>query len=275
MIHQCNIVIDGETNSFPVEGEFSWGKDETLFSLQDNLISKTSWHKKGYTVIPAFSQEEFNAAKASITKNILNVLRDKNVAADESSFTLEHYHKLVTDKDKHNEIINVTREFKNEDFTFDIDKLKEKISAILGYKLSSYNKELGRSLIQVRLSRPESYDINPPHRDAYLSFYSNIINLWIPIAGCNEKSSLPILPGSHLLNEKDIYRTENKGAKINGNVYNVPCILETKEGVINMVRPNPKETEALVFTPFLIHGAAMNRNKDITRVALELRFVKA
>ena len=70
-----------------------------------------------------------------------------------------------------------------------------------------------------------------------------------------------------------MFRTETRGAKINGNVYNVPCILETSLG-FDMVRPNPKEKEALIFTPYLIHGAAFNTNKDITRVALELRFTK-
>ena len=41
-----------------------------------------------------------------------------------------------------------------------------------------------------------------------------------------------------------------------------------------MIRPNPQNTEALIFTPFLIHGAAVNKNIDITRIALELRFDK-
>ena len=38
-----------------------------------------------------------------------------------------------------------------------------------------------------------------------------------------------------------------------------------------MIRPNPKLGEALIFTPFLIHGAAVN-NSDLTRISLELRF---
>ena len=80
--------------------------------------------------------------------------------------------------------------------------------------------------------------------------------------------------GSHLIPENDILRTESKGAKINGNVYYVPCILETKTGAITMERPNPKAGEALLFTPYLIHGAADNQTKDTTRVSLELRFPK-
>lgn len=94
----------------------------------------------------------------------------------------------------------------------------------------------------------------------------------MPIEDCNKKSSLPVVPESHLLPENEILRTESKGAKINGNVYYVPCILETKDGPIQMIRPNPKEGEALLFTPFLIHGAAINQNEDDTRISLELRF---
>jgi ectoine hydroxylase-related dioxygenase (phytanoyl-CoA dioxygenase family) len=72
--------------------------------------------------------------------------------------------------------------------------------------------------------------------------------------------------------ENNILRTETKGVKINGNIYYVPCILETTNGPIRMLRPNPMQGEVLVFTPYLIHGAGVNLNNDITRVALELRF---
>ena len=83
------------------------------------------------------------------------------------------------------------------------------------------------------------------------------------------------MPSSHLIPENEILRTASKGAKINGNTYYVPCILETNKGAIKMIRPNPMEGEALIFTPFLIHGAAVNNNKDITRISLELRFPKS
>ena len=273
MINHCELKIDGKPYSLPVEGEFFWGKDELLFPTEDSLISKTSWKEKGYTIVKAFSDEELKSIKNSISKNIINILKSKDIEVDESSFDLEKYHNYVTDKEKHNEIIFKTREFKNENFDFNFETLAERFSEIVGYKLSSFNKELGTSHVQVRISRPNSYDINPPHRDGYLSYYKNILNVWIPIVGCNELSSLPVLPASHLLRENQILRTETRGAKINGNVYNVPCILETSEG-FDMVRPNPKEKEALIFTPYLIHGAAFNTNMNITRVALELRFTR-
>ena len=113
-------------------------------------------------------------------------------------------------------------------------------------------------------------DINPPHKDSYIPAYQDVINLWIPITGCNYKSSLPIYPGSHLFNENQIFRTDLRGAIVNNNIYNVPCILKTSHGKIKMIRPNPKLKDILLFTPHLIHGAAFNRSNQ-TRIALELR----
>ena len=40
-----------------------------------------------------------------------------------------------------------------------------------------------------------------------------------------------------------------------------------------MIRPNPKEGDALFFTPFLIHGAGVNLSQE-TRIGMELRFPK-
>jgi hypothetical protein len=64
MMHQCKIVIDGAPYSFPVEGDFFWGKDELLFPTPDNLISKTPWQQQGYSVMPAFSQDEFDLGES-------------------------------------------------------------------------------------------------------------------------------------------------------------------------------------------------------------------
>jgi ectoine hydroxylase-related dioxygenase (phytanoyl-CoA dioxygenase family) len=37
-------------------------------------------------------------------------------------------------------------------------------------------------------------------------------------------------------------------------------------------RPDPQAGEVLVFSPYLIHGGAMNFNSDVTRLSLEMRF---
>ncbi|MGB3605770.1 phytanoyl-CoA dioxygenase family protein [Psychroserpens sp.] len=270
----CELFLDGEAFQFDVEGDFFWGEPKVLFQSENNVISKMPWIDRGFAVVDAFTLEEFERLKQSLTKNIINAIKTHVTNFDSASFKLENYHKVVNTDDLHNKVISMTRNLGNDDFDFDIEALAKRFGKVLGYELTSWVEELQKSHIQIRLSRPNSLDINPPHRDGYLSYWEDIINVWIPIVGCNEKSSLPVCVGSHLISEDNILRTASKGAKINGNTYYVPCILETKDGAIQMIRPNPQPKEALIFTPFLIHGSAINKNEDITRISLELRFPK-
>ncbi|WP_417860169.1 phytanoyl-CoA dioxygenase family protein [Winogradskyella sediminis] len=270
----CKIFIDNQSFEFEVEGDFFWGKSVLLYPQKDNVLSKVSWENEGFNTVKAFENQDFLKLQESVKNIIIDALKTNNVTVDDKTFDLKDYHKFVTTDALHNQVISITRNLETSDFDFDIDLLTKRFGDILGYKLTSYVEELKKSHIQIRISRPKSLDINPPHRDGYLSYWENIINVWLPIAGCNEKSSLPVVAKSHLIPENEVLRTESKGAKINGNIYYVPCILETKSGTIKMTRPNPKEGEALLFSPFLIHGAAVNENEDITRVSLELRFPK-
>ena len=266
--------MDGQPYQFEVEGDFFWGKNEVLYKADDNIISNMPWKTDGFKVVKAFSKSDFKRLYKSIEIIIRTAIEAHLPDFKAEDFKLEAYHKFVTTDDLHNKVIDVTRNLENSDFDFDIAALAERLGSILGYKLISWIEELQKSHIQIRLSRPNSLDINPPHRDGYLSYWENIINVWVPIVGCNEHSSLPVFPKSHLIPEHHILRTSSKGAKINGNTYFVPCILETKDGKMEMIRPNPIQGEALLFSPFLIHGSAVNKNTDITRISLELRFPK-
>ncbi len=269
----CHLYLDGASYDFKVEGDFFWGEEELLYKEKDSVISKTSWSHLGFGVVDAFEGNEFEDLRASIEKNIIRAFEANNIPYDKDTFKLGDYHKVVTNDEMHLQVIDITRNLTNEDFDFDIDKLTDRFGKILGYPLTSWVEELQKSHIQIRINRPSSLDINPPHRDGYLSYWEDVINVWIPIEGCNEHTSLPVFPGSHLIPENEILRTGSKGATINGNTYFVPCILKTKEGDLQMIRPNPKEGEALLFSPFIIHGAAVNRSES-TRVSIELRLPK-
>ncbi len=236
--------------SFNVKGAFFWGKEELLYNKTNSVLSKMPWEHEGYKVVGAFINDEFSRLKESLTQNIIKAIKANNISLDENTFTLAKYHEIVNTDELHNQVINITRNLENEDFDFNIDALAERFGAILGYKLTSWVEELQKSHIQIRISRPNSLDINPPHRDGYLSYWEDIINVWIPIEGCNENSSLPVFPGSHLIPENNILRTASKGAEINDNIYYVPCILETKTGTIKMTRPNPKPGDALILRLF-------------------------
>jgi ectoine hydroxylase-related dioxygenase (phytanoyl-CoA dioxygenase family) len=271
----CELDIDSKPFSFEVKGDFSWGKPINTFIFEKNIISKTKWINDGYTIVNNFfeSQNEFKLFQNEVKKNIIKAIKLNNIQFDENKFKLENYHQIVKEDYLHNNIIKFTRNLTEKDFSLDLNKLLSRAEDVLNYKLSSFVKELNKVHIQIRISRPNTLDINPPHKDGYLNYWKDIINIWMPISGCNSNSSLPLLPGSHLWPENEIYRTQNKGAKINNFPYHVPCILKTKQGKIEMIRPNPEEGDAIFFTPFLIHGAAFNVSKK-TRIGMELRFPK-
>lgn len=270
----CSVYINNEKFNFKVEGTFFSGKNQVLFNQENSVLANVDWADKGYSIIPVFSENTFKLLQNSITKNIIDGLKKAGIHTNFEDFNLNDYHKYAVTPEQHFEVINHTRNLRNEDFDIDFKTLEKVFSEYLNIPLTSKIKEFDRSHIQIRISRPDSLDINPPHRDSYLDYYKDILNIWIPISGCNENSSLPIVPGSHLIPENKITRTEARSAYINGNLYAVPCMLETTEGPFKMIRPNPQPGEALIFTPYLVHGVGINLNKDITRVSLELRFDK-
>jgi ectoine hydroxylase-related dioxygenase (phytanoyl-CoA dioxygenase family) len=99
------------------------------------------------------------------------------------------------------------------------------------------------------------------------------VNIYAPIAGSNDKSSLIVIPTSHLWEESEIKRTKS-GGKVNGLTYTVPAVVDATRTIVPL-RPNPGLDEVLVFSPYCIHGGATNFTDDQTRVSLEIRFWRA
>ena len=267
------VLIDDDEVEFDLTGEEpKFGPDEVLASREMDILGKTSWYQEGYTVARLFSDEEMGRLKRSVTARVGGVLAAKGIA-DLGDFTLERYHEYVRSDAMHRSVIEVTRELTMADIDFEFEAFVRRVSETIGHPLKSTNDILRRSFLIVRINRPRSLDYNPPHKDGYLPLWQRTVNLWVPIAGVNAHSSLPMVAGSHLLSESVIKRTTG-GAVLNGMPYRVPAIVEW-DGHRKMVRPTVKEGEALVFSPLIIHGCAKNLQSDVTRVALELRLSSA
>jgi hypothetical protein len=261
------ISIDGEEFKYPLEGNLDWNRDGREFDQKNDLIYKLPWGKNGYCVLDIFDNGQFEELRSKIGGWLSGAIVPLKGIVDFVNF--ENYHDYV-DEFQHSEIIKMSRELSFESLGISGEELAAVVSEKTGLSLSHVVSRFGKDHIQLRINRPHSLDFNPPHRDSYLRFWENVINLWIPIAGCNENSSLPVIPGSHLWSEECIFRTDAHGAMIQGNTYRVPAIVDTKHGM-NMKRVNPKYGQCIAFSPFLIHGAATNKNEKITRMALELR----
>ena len=240
-----------------------WGEDKIIITNDINLLDKTDFNQKGYAIINIKESNIF--LKRFITKNISDIL--------EKDINIEQYHNEVNEI-THKKILNSMpyKKTDNSELYDFCNYLEEFVSEKIKYKVKIFNDD-----IWVRICRPNrisNEDFNPCHRDIYLDFYRNIINIYLPIVGSNEKSSLLLQEGSHQWNE-NITSITSGGAffEEKNKKYSVDAIVQSKIK-IEMIRPNPSINELLLFSPYLIHGCSDNDNDNITRMSLEIRFIK-
>lgn len=256
---------------YVAEGKANAGDDTILLHKAIDLSKGMPWSSDGFTIAPLLENKLFPTF-LSETKSLLISLWKKAGVTLSSDFNPSHYHTIIKNQEQHLAAVEQTKLISTEDFPISIRLIEQRISTICGTELEAKNPWDGASVFHFRVVRPNAGDNNPLHRDVWLEDYANCINLYIPIAGSNENSSLAILPGSHLWPENSVVRTDG-GAIINGIRFNVPAVMEVNRD-FQVVRPNPKENEVLIFSPYLIHGGAANLNTDITRISIELRLWK-
>jgi hypothetical protein len=257
---------------------FDFGKEVTLSNKKNDITFDQSWYQKGYESIDFMTKEEFKLLYDRLTVCVKNIIEDDLGLSTPDDFTLEKYHQIVTSDADHYKVVGKTRDLFPEDFEFPIDEIIPKFEKILGIPLTDIDPFDGSKLhIIIRINRPLSTDFNPPHKDIYegVDNQDNIpqfVNLWIPIAGVTENSSLPIVPFSHLIPENKILRTF-EGAMVEGKKYHVRMIREW-DGSTSLERAKVDYGQVLFFTSHLVHGLAVNEETDTTRVAFEFRLFK-
>ena len=240
-----------------------WGKDYVMLNNDTNLLKNTTFDDLGYTIMDI---ENYNELLQNLIKNQIFLVTNKIIE-------LEDYHNTVS-SEEHTNILNSMPYKKdlNKEISDFCVYLENTVSNILNEKVKIFNNDLW-----FRICRPTSIhdnDFNPCHRDVYLVFYRNIVNIYLPVVGSNENSSLTIQPGSHKWNENET-RVTKGGAhfKSINKKYSVDAIVASKQP-LKMIRPNPNENQLMLFSPYLIHGCANNENPNTTRISLEVRFIR-
>lgn len=264
--------IDGIPYTFDVTGEAARGDDIQLLQYEDNLIANSHWQQKGFTCVPLVGSQELNTLQNGIRYLLSLILASEQISFDES-WRLQHYHQLVTNEKLHERVLRRTAFFPTTLFPGNIAALLEKVGQELGVAVTTRNPHTGLDLFHVRIIRPHATDFNPLHKDAWIDRLKGAVNLYLPLVGSNQHSSLPVLPGSHHWPEADFLRTQ-EGTVCNGKRFSVPAVLSCKHP-LTLIRPNPAPGEGLLFTPYMIHGGAVNTNPDLTRMSLEIRCWRA
>ena len=266
--------VNNEVFSYIAEGDRQWGNEKILLHDATNLLEKlekSSGNKQGFTIEKLFPNEEYKKFRAA-THNLVRSLWQSAGIDVPNDFELYQYHTVVQNAQSHLAALEKTKLLQAEMFPGGISVLEDRISAISGVPLTAHNPFDGQTIFHFRVVRPNSRDNNPLHRDVWLEDFDNCINLYIPVAGSNNLSSLIIIPESHYWPESKVERT-TQGAIINGTKFNVPAVTAI-QGAYTMARPDPQENEVLVFSPYLIHGGSVNLNSDKTRISIEIRLWK-
>jgi hypothetical protein len=250
------------------------GPDEILLDRDDNLLEGTDFETEGYIVAPFLSSDQW----ANLEQGIRKLIRDSLIEAGAEvpeTYRLEDYHRYIAgNQERHMQVVRpMAQGLPLERMNIDPDLIAERIGELLGKRLTLAEPPDGQKVFCMRAVRPHSRDNNPLHRDAWLPHLRNAVNLYVPMAGSNERSSLSLVPGSHHWSEAETARTEG-GAKIDSVKFSVPSLVAASRPV-NVLRPNPGANEVLLFSPYVLHGGATNLNPDATRVSLEIRLWRA
>jgi hypothetical protein len=267
-----NVLTQNSQVHYPeLIADSTWGDDQVF--LRDgtdvNLLAGTDFDDTGFCILEPdsinkhYSDFISSLLRDEIRKTVGYIIED-----------LVKYHDAVSEDD-HRVILN-SMPFKRESSP-EIDAFCEYLEGVvskrIGQRVKIFNNDLWFRICRPTVAHPD--DFNPCHRDIYLDFYRNILNIYLPVAGSDERSSLLLQPGSHLWNENET-RITSGGAHFKtttGKKYSVDAIVASRRP-LSMVRPNPSENQLMIFSPYLIHGCASNENPDMTRISVEARFIR-
>lgn len=265
--------INGLPVCVELSGDVVTGNAECLLDGDDNLIAGCSWQHSGFVVAPILDRALFKVLQDGVGRFLIDALAHAGCTLPSSGFSPESYHEYCRDNDAHLKVIDFLRSKAGvRNLPIDYHILDDAVSSICGKKVSCVAPErLAAGFFFIRLVRPLPFrDNNPPHRDAWLERLRDCINLYLPLAGSDENSSLSLVPGSHNWPESSVPRTV-QGALVNGVRFSVPSVVMADDE-LEMIRPRVMYGEGMVFSPYLIHGGAVNLNQARTRVSLEMRF---
>jgi hypothetical protein len=261
-------VINNRTIKYDCANATEKGPRKIAIHNAIDLTANSPWHAQGYCIEPLFDQNHFRSFKENTARLLISLWRDAGLQVPDS-FPLDQYHTLIASQEQHLKAIDKTKLLPMDQFPFEPSLLIDRVSKICNCELEAINPFDGQRIFHFRIIRPNSKDNNPLHRDVWLEDYKDCINLYIPVTGSNELSSLILAPESHRWLESRIERTVG-GAQIGTTCFNVPAVTHI-EGDYTLVRPDPAENEVLVFSPYLIHGGSMNFNVNMTRISFEVR----
>ena len=243
--------------------------ENTFLSSNVFLPNDEAFQSEGRRTAQIFTEaqmaELFAAIEAIVYKDLLTF------QPGVTDFDLHDYHHIVADDTIHRSISKwgiQTHEIA-EFYRIAQARMEEILGIDLMTKTITHNGKPGQ-YIGYRLVRPGREDHNPFHRDSWIEYWQDTINVWLPLSGFDGQNGLQFIEQSHLFDNEGIYRTRS-GYVSGGKTYHVPAAMAF-DHPFTIVRPALRSGEGIIFSPYLIHGNGVNSSQNETRVSLEFRF---
>lgn len=255
---------------YRVEGPAGPGTAEIMLAADTDLTAGQPWATAGYTVAPWLMPAENTALREGLTELVRAAGRKAGLDIP-AGWPVADYHRLVGDDEaRHLAVVRQTGSYPLAALPLPVAALEARVSVLCGRAVTAHNPAIDRAQFHLRIVRPQRSDNNPLHRDVWLDRLRHGINIYFPLAGSTADLSLALVPGSHWWPENQLTRT-HAGAVYNGIQFSVPALVAAAQP-LHLLRPNPGPDEVLLFSPYLLHGGAVNLNDDQTRISLEMRF---
>ena len=261
--------------STPAAQKFVAGDEICMSKDWNDPLLECDWYDEGYITLPYEKIVKHdllvNSLAAVVCKKLSEIFPGKNL----SGFLLEKYHEYISEAEHSLFADPALKRLHAKDLPGISASFVEFVSAELGVNMG-FKRELSGDdhWIILRINPPYSCAYNPPHKDIYEDFDINgycprMVNIWVPVVGVNSLAGLGLVPRSHLLLESKILRSV-AGAYMNGRKFSVNMI-KSWDGDNRLTNVYPEPGSLLCFSSHLVHGLGINRNEDLTRVALEFR----
>ncbi|MBA4054514.1 MAG: hypothetical protein C0490_07375, partial [Marivirga sp.] len=181
--------VNGIKLSYDAAGSRSWGSDVILLDRAIDLSAQTTWHDNGFTIEPLFTPDRYSLFFEQCYALLIRCWSEAGLRVGHN-FQLDQYHTIARDLQAHLRAVEKTKLLHVADFPLPIQEIEERVSEICNVPLVARNPFDNQAIFHFRVIRPNQADNNPLHRDVWLEDYDDCINLYIPIAGSDEKSSL-------------------------------------------------------------------------------------
>lgn len=177
--------LNEKEQKLPVVGNVSYGDEVVLLEQDDNLIKSTDFNHNGFSINKFLDNESYLIFCDGIKDLMSELILKATGILVPKDFELEQYHHLINSDSLHAKIVAYLRDgFELQKLPIMLGRIEKRVSEICRVDVVAFNKNLKDQNFYIRVVRPDGKnDNNPPHRDVWLDYYRNCVNIYLPICG--------------------------------------------------------------------------------------------